>query len=60
MNFQFLVDNKTENRRYMAEWGPSILIETGGKKILMDAILQRKAPMGEKYVVACAGDKYEF
>ena len=36
MRFQFLVDNKTENSRCMAEWGLSIVIETGGKKILLD------------------------
>lgn len=37
MKFQFLVDNKTENSKCMAEWGLSIVIETGGKKILLDA-----------------------
>ena len=37
MKFQFLVDNKTENAKCMAEWGLSVLIETGGKKILLDA-----------------------
>ena len=36
MRFRFLVDNKTEDTRCMAEWGLSILIETGGKKILLD------------------------
>ncbi|MCI8609057.1 MAG: MBL fold metallo-hydrolase [Firmicutes bacterium] len=36
MKFRFLVDNKTENPRCMAEWGLSILIESRGKKILMD------------------------
>lgn len=36
MKFQFLVDNKTENSRCMAEWGLSVLIETRGKKILLD------------------------
>lgn len=37
MKFQFLLDNKTENSKCMAEWGLSVLIETGGKKILLDA-----------------------
>ncbi len=37
MKFQFLVDNKTENSRCMAEWGLSVLIDTGRKKILLDA-----------------------
>ena len=37
MKFQFLVDNKTENAKCMAEWGLSVLIETGGKRILLDA-----------------------
>ena len=37
MKFQFLLDNKTENSKCKAEWGLSVLIETGGKKILLDA-----------------------
>lgn len=37
MKFRFLVDNKTEDSRCQAEWGLSILIETGGKNILFDA-----------------------
>ena len=36
MKFQFIVDNKTETTRCMGEWGLSILIETGEKKILLD------------------------
>ena len=36
MKFQFLLDNKTENSKCMAEWGLSVLIETAGKKILLD------------------------
>ena len=36
MKFQFIVDNKTETTKCMGEWGLSILIETGEKKILLD------------------------
>ena len=36
MKFQFIVDNKTETTKCMGEWGLSILIETGDKKILLD------------------------
>lgn len=37
MKFRFLVDNKTEDARCMAEWGLSIMIESRGKKILFDS-----------------------
>lgn len=36
MKFTVLVDNKTENASCCAEWGLSILIETLGKKHLLD------------------------
>ena len=36
MKFQFLLDNKTENSKCMAEWGLSVLIESAEKKILLD------------------------
>ena len=37
MKFTFLIENKTENHRVVAEHGLSIYIETQGKKILFDA-----------------------
>ncbi len=36
MKFTFLSDNKTENALCEAEWGLSLLIESGGHKILFD------------------------
>lgn len=36
MKFTFLSDNKTENANCTAEWGLSILIESGGNKVLFD------------------------
>lgn len=36
MKITFLSDNKTEKAKCTAEWGLSILIESGGKKILFD------------------------
>ena len=37
MEFQFLVENKTETEGVLAEHGLSIYIDTGDKKILFDA-----------------------
>ena len=42
MKISFLIDNKTESTECNAEWGLSVLIETGSKKILMD---QGASPM---------------
>ena len=42
MKITFLVDNKTESTLCNAEWGLSVLIETGRKMILMD---QGASPM---------------
>ena len=42
MKITFLVDNKTESTLCNAEWGLSVLIETGSKIILMD---QGASPM---------------
>ncbi len=36
MKLSFLVDNKTENAKCRAEWGLSLLIESGGHRILFD------------------------
>ena len=42
MKFRFLVDNKTEDTRCMAEWGLAIMIESRGKKILFDSGMSRE------------------
>lgn len=37
MKFTLLLDNKTEDVRCRAEWGLSVLIETRGRRILLDS-----------------------
>ena len=44
MEFQFLIENKTEKEGMLAQHGLSVYIEAGGQKILFDAVMAEKKP----------------